>query len=131
RRSPHADHPSGQPDPHPAQEAGSGLDGPLLGLEMARALLDPKALEARLRDLPLWEVRDGSLERRVELTSYRAAQHALNRLADLAEGADHHPDVEWSFKELTIRLRTHDVGGITGLDVRMAGLVEAVLESSA
>jgi 4a-hydroxytetrahydrobiopterin dehydratase len=94
---------------------------------MARPLLTDEAIEAGLRALPEWK-RDGdAIVRRAVLADFRAAQRVLDRVADLAEGANHHPEVEWVYNRLTIRFTTHDSGGITALDLRLAGLVEHVL----
>jgi 4a-hydroxytetrahydrobiopterin dehydratase len=95
---------------------------------MARARLDDAAIEAALRSLPSWSRDKDAIVRRAELASFRAAQHALNRIADLAEGADHHPEIEWVYNRLVIRFTTHDSGGITALDVRLAALVDHVLD---
>jgi 4a-hydroxytetrahydrobiopterin dehydratase len=93
----------------------------------ARTPLDDDALLACLRDLPRWRAQGGSLVRVVEAPSFRKAQAWVNRIADLAEGADHHPDLEWSHRRLAIRLQTHDRKAITRLDARLAALIDEVL----
>jgi len=98
---------------------------------MARGKLEDPEVAERLAGLEGWEREGDAIVRRWEASSFRHAQHAVNRMCDLAEGANHHPDLEWSFRRLTIRLTSHDVGGITRRDFRLAALVEDVLDGGA
>lgn len=57
----------------------------------------------------------GSFTRGVEL---------INRIAELAEAANHHPDIELSYPQVTVRLVTHDVGNtVTELDMTLAAQI--------
>jgi len=74
-----------------------------------------------------WLVVDGALERTFELPSFPEAIAFVNRVAELAERENHHPDVTISYKKVTLRWTTHSEGGITDRDrelaTRSAGLV--------
>jgi len=94
---------------------------------MARAKVDESEIAARMKELPSWQHVGNRIERPFEATSFRAAQRLLARIADLAEGSDHHPDVRWSYRTLSISLTTHDAGGLTGRDFHLARLIEDVL----
>ena len=48
----------------------------------------------------------------------------VNRVAELAEAADHHPDVDIRYSKVTLTLSTHDAGGLTGRDFDLAGKVQ-------
>jgi 4a-hydroxytetrahydrobiopterin dehydratase len=76
-----------------------------------------------------WVEADGALERTFELPSFPEAIAFVNRVAELAQAEDHHPDVTISYKKVTLRWTTHSEGGITERDrvlaVRSAALVAA------
>ncbi|HUJ55571.1 MAG TPA: 4a-hydroxytetrahydrobiopterin dehydratase [Gaiellaceae bacterium] len=67
-----------------------------------------------------WEERDGALVRELEFPSFREAIAFVNRLADLAESENHHPDVDIRFRRVTVRWTTHSAGGITDRDRELA-----------
>jgi 4a-hydroxytetrahydrobiopterin dehydratase len=74
-----------------------------------------------------WTETDGALERTIVLESFLAAVALVNRLAELAERENHHPDVHLSYRTVTIRWTTHSAGGITDVDRRLAGLTDSLL----
>jgi len=63
-----------------------------------------------------WVEADGALERTFELPSFPEAIAFVNRVAELAQAEDHHPDVTISYKKVTLRWTTHSEGGITERD---------------
>jgi 4a-hydroxytetrahydrobiopterin dehydratase len=67
-----------------------------------------------------WTEADGALEREFVFDGFRAAIAFVNRLADAAEAADHHPDIAISYKRVTVRWTTHSAGGISDRDREMA-----------
>ena len=87
---------------------------------MDRTPLAPDAIAAALRDLPGWELREGSLHRDVELADFRAAFAFMTRVAFEAEDLNHHPAWSNVWNRVSIDLSTHDSGGITGLDLELA-----------
>jgi 4a-hydroxytetrahydrobiopterin dehydratase len=76
-----------------------------------------------------WEEVDGALERTFELPSFTEAIAFVNRVAELAEQENHHPDIAVSYRKVTLRWTTHSEGGITDRDYALAaqsdGLVGA------
>ena len=68
-----------------------------------------------------WVEVDDALERTFVLPSFPEAIAYVNRVAELAEAEDHHPDVTISYKKVTLRWTTHSEGGITGRDRELAG----------
>jgi len=77
---------------------------------------------------PDWIEQDGALERTYELPSFREAIAFVGRVADLAEEANHHPDMAISYRRVTLRWTTHSAGGITERDYELARRSDAVLE---
>ena len=69
-----------------------------------------------------WQEQDGALVREFELPSFPAAIEFVDRLAELAEGENHHPDIDIRYRRVTIRWTTHSEGGITEKDREMAEL---------
>jgi 4a-hydroxytetrahydrobiopterin dehydratase len=67
-----------------------------------------------------WAEVDGALERTFELSSFREAIEFVDRVADLAEQQNHHPDIAISYKKVTLRWVTHSAGGITDRDHELA-----------
>jgi len=67
-----------------------------------------------------WNETDGALERTFEFASFPEAIAFVNRLAELAEGANHHPDIAVSYRRVTVRWTTHSAGGITDRDRELA-----------
>jgi 4a-hydroxytetrahydrobiopterin dehydratase len=63
---------------------------------------------------------DGALERTFELPTFPEAIAFVNRVAELAEAEDHHPDVNISYRKVTLRWTTHSEGGITDRDEDLA-----------
>ncbi|MFC5993929.1 4a-hydroxytetrahydrobiopterin dehydratase [Pseudonocardia hispaniensis] len=83
-------------------------------------LLDDAAVAAALDRLPGWERDGNSLVRTSKLPSFRAAITVVDRVAEIAEQADHHPDIDIRWRTLTFRLSTHSAGGLTEKDLGLA-----------
>jgi 4a-hydroxytetrahydrobiopterin dehydratase len=73
-----------------------------------------------MNSAPNWIEVDGALERTFELPSFPEAIAFVNRVADLAEQENHHPDIAVSYKKVTLRWTTHSEGGITERDHALA-----------
>ena len=67
-----------------------------------------------------WVEVDGALQREFELPSFAEAISFVNRVAELADAENHHPDIAVSYKRVTLRWTTHSAGGITEKDREMA-----------
>jgi 4a-hydroxytetrahydrobiopterin dehydratase len=70
--------------------------------------------------LRAWGEVDGALQRAFGLPSFAEAVAFVNRVADLAERENHHPDIAISYKQVTLRWTTHSAGGITDRDRELA-----------
>ena len=86
-------------------------------------LLSDDAVTAALADLPGWE-RDGdSIVRTAKLPSFPTAITVVDRVAEIAEQNDHHPDIDIRWRTLTFRCSTHSAGGLTALDMTLAAAI--------
>lgn len=77
---------------------------------------------------PGWIDSQNALEKTFELPTFRAAIAFVGRVADLAEEANHHPDIEISYRKVTLRWTTHSAGGITDRDYELAVRSDGVAE---
>jgi 4a-hydroxytetrahydrobiopterin dehydratase len=77
-------------------------------------------LEDLIRELPEWAVEDGSLVRFWTFADFVEAMAFVNRVAELAEAAGHHPDIDIRYNRVRLALVSHDAGGITARDAAMA-----------
>ena len=90
-------------------------------------LLSPEEVEMRLRTLPGWSVETGELTRTYVVRSFAHAVVFVSAIAQLAEAADHHPDLRiHAYRHVTVRLSTHRAGGITARDFALAAQIEAL-----
>nr|KJR73272.1 MAG: pterin-4-alpha-carbinolamine dehydratase [Thermoproteus sp. AZ2] len=64
----------------------------------------------------------------MEFKTYMDGINFINELARIAEAEEHHPDIIIVWKHITLRLTTHDEGGITELDIRMANLINELID---
>ncbi len=67
-----------------------------------------------------WREIDGALEREFEFSDFRGAIAFVNRAAELAEAANHHPDIAIHYKRVTLRWATHSENAITDRDRELA-----------
>ncbi|OBI04614.1 4a-hydroxytetrahydrobiopterin dehydratase [Mycolicibacter heraklionensis] len=91
------------------------------------ALLTDDEVNTALPGLDGWEHADGALRRSVKFDSFLAGIDAVRRVAESAEAADHHPDIDIRWRTVTFVLVTHSEGGITDKDVAMAGEINRIL----
>ncbi|TML20850.1 MAG: 4a-hydroxytetrahydrobiopterin dehydratase [Actinobacteria bacterium] len=73
-----------------------------------------------------WSEVDGALERTFELEDFKTALAFVNRVGELAESENHHPDITIQYNRVTLRWWTHTAGGITDRDVELARLSGAL-----
>ena len=93
-------------------------------------LLDDTAVARALEDLPGWE-RDGdAIVRTAKLPSFPAAIGVVDRVAEIAEDRNHHPDIDIRWRTLTFRCSTHSAGGITELDTALAASISEQINAA-
>jgi 4a-hydroxytetrahydrobiopterin dehydratase len=85
-----------------------------------------------LAGLPLWSASTGdrpAIERRLIFKDFNAAFGFMTRVALMADKMDHHP--EWSnvYNRVEVLLTTHDAGGVTELDIKMARFIDEAAKS--
>ncbi len=91
---------------------------------MERKKLTDAEIEQRLADLEDWEAENDNLKKHFEFENFADALRFVNRVGEIAEKRDHHPDVlfGWGYAEFFIT--THDAGGITERDFQLAKTID-------
>ena len=82
-------------------------------------------IEEFLRKTPTWKRKGEEIERTYELPTFPEAIQFVNRVAQIAEANDHHPDIDIRWRKVTLRLTTHDAGGLTWRDTKSAAEFDA------
>lgn len=91
------------------------------------ALLDQAQIDEKLEARhPDWTGSPQRLRRSIEFADFLTAVEFINRLAPRCEEMDHHPDLSLSWRKVQIELSTHSEGGVTDLDMTLAGIVDEV-----
>lgn len=90
--------------------------------------LDSKSIEAKLKNLDLeWAVVGGNTLNRVYKTNnFRDGVGLVVRIGELADAADHHPDVRLAYSEVEINLTTHSESGLTQKDFDLAQQIDKI-----
>ena len=88
-------------------------------------LLDETALDAALEHLA-WRRSDDELVKVVTRGDFAEAMGYVNEVAGLAEAANHHPDIQIRWNEVTLRLSTHSAGGLTEKDLALAEQIDGL-----
>ena len=89
--------------------------------------LPDESIDQRLEALPGWTREGDEIVKTYELPSFPDAIAFVTRIADLAEKADHHPDLDIRYRKVRVALSTHDQGGITDKDFALAAEIEATV----
>ena len=93
---------------------------------MKRELLTPDELTAALTHLNGWKSANNHLTKRLEFPDFAESLAFVNKVGDLAEAADHHPDITFGWGYAEFQLITHDRGGITGVDIALAKKIDNI-----
>ena len=83
-------------------------------------LLTEEEIAGHLAEVPGWARVGEAIKRTYRFAGFRAAIAFVGQVADAAEDADHHPEIDVRYKNVTLLLRTHDAGGLTRLDFSLA-----------
>ena len=94
-----------------------------------RKLLDADQLSAAVAGLDGWKADGTWLKRRLEFSNFAESLAFVNRVGELAEAADHHPDITFGWGYAEIALTTHDRGGVTDVDISLASEINELQRS--
>ena len=96
---------------------------------MRKALSDLE-IQRALGSLPGWARRGDTLVKTFTLRTFPEVITLFNRVAEEAERANHHPDIDIRYTKVTFSLSTHDAGGITQKDLDLASAIDRIREQA-
>ncbi len=90
-------------------------------------LLSSAEVKEKLKGIEGWrKVKGNKIQKVYKFTKYMDGIKFVNKLAELAEKEEHHPDITIIWTTVTVELTTHDAGGLTLYDMRMAKKINEV-----
>jgi 4a-hydroxytetrahydrobiopterin dehydratase len=88
---------------------------------------DQEHIEQNLAKFPDWSLIGDAIQRTFTFDSFVDAMSFVNRVAELAEDFQHHPDILIRYNKVTLTLSTHDAGGVTEKDFELAREVDSYI----
>lgn len=92
----------------------------------SRKKLSAEEIENSLKNLDGWKHEDKFLRKNFEFENFAEALEFVNRIGEIAERADHHPDITFGWGYAKIELTTHDTGGLTHNDFDVAKEIDGI-----
>lgn len=80
----------------------------------------------KLQQVPQWKLEDNVIYRDFSFRDFREAMAFVNRVADAAESAGHHPDIDIRWNKVRLVLVSHDAGGLTERDFDLASAIDGL-----
>ncbi|WCK55894.1 4a-hydroxytetrahydrobiopterin dehydratase [Aneurinibacillus sp. Ricciae_BoGa-3] len=86
------------------------------------AKLSDEQITISLSKIPGWtlENQNRTIKRNIHFASFPEAMQFVHQVGEYAEAANHHPDIDIRYRDVTLRLTTHDSNGLTGKDFALA-----------
>jgi len=91
---------------------------------VAELLTQEEIDRALASELPQWRQDGDTITRSVKAASFMDGIRLVQRVAEVAEDLDHHPDIDIRWTTVRFTLSTHAVGGLTSRDLRLAGDID-------
>ncbi len=88
--------------------------------------LDDNEIHTNMKQLSDWEYKEGSISRIFNFSSYNQTIEFVNRVAEIANAINHHPDMNVSFKSCKVIYTTHAVEGLSALDFISAARLDSL-----
>jgi 4a-hydroxytetrahydrobiopterin dehydratase len=88
--------------------------------------LKPDQVKVHLAKVKDWKLRGNKLSRLYVFEDFMQSLRFINQIARLAEAMNHHPDIDVRYNKVKLTLTTHDEGGLTMKDFRLAGKINRV-----
>jgi 4a-hydroxytetrahydrobiopterin dehydratase len=94
------------------------------------AALSKQEIHEKLKEMRDWSHQGKSLHKRYSFKSFMPAIGFVNKIAEAAEKANHHPDITINYSVVTISLSTHSEGGVTDRDFNLAKQIDQIASAS-
>lgn len=89
--------------------------------------LERQQVAEGLQKLTQWTLQGDQIERLVTFENFVDAMIFVNKVAEVAEEEEHHPDIRIVYNRVTLALTTHDAGGLTQKDFQMARRIDSLI----
>ncbi len=89
-----------------------------------KGTLPPSEVEGWVTVHSRWKFSDGKIRKKYVFQSFRSAIVFVNRVATISDEFDHHPEIRVNYNEVTLRLWSHDAGGVTERDLKLAERID-------
>ena len=89
-----------------------------------RTTLTDTEIQAALKTQPGWGLEGGAIVKTYKFGKFAEGIAFVQRIAVQADRMDHHPDIDIRYTKIRVALSTHDAGGITASDTKLASLIE-------
>lgn len=83
-------------------------------------------IDSQLGPLEGWKAEEKAITKTFEFEGFEPAMDFVNHVASAAEEADHHPDIDIRYDKVTLKLSSHDAGGVTAKDIKLAEAIEEI-----
>ncbi len=93
---------------------------------MERRKLGPEEVRSGLAGVTGWEFDGDKIEKKFKFSNFAEALSFVNKVGEIAEDADHHPDIKFGWGYAEVATTTHDRGGITDHDLDLAAKIDLV-----
>jgi 4a-hydroxytetrahydrobiopterin dehydratase len=90
--------------------------------------LSTEEIDKKLLHFPDWEYFENAIHTEFEFENFKDCFSAMSRIAFECEALNHHPEWTNTYNVLTISLSTHDAGGVTDKDFKLAKAIEFIVE---
>jgi 4a-hydroxytetrahydrobiopterin dehydratase len=91
-----------------------------------RTKLTEAEVQTALRSLPGWGLEGGAIVKTYRFGKFSEGIGFVDRVAKAADAMDHHPDIDIRYTKIRVALSTHDAGGITAMDTKLASQIEGL-----
>ncbi len=93
---------------------------------MERRKLTHEEITDHLSEIAGWNFEDEKLQKRFEFKDFAESLDFVNRIGEIAEAADHHPDITFGWGYALVKTTTHDRDGVTDMDIDLASKVNVI-----
>jgi 4a-hydroxytetrahydrobiopterin dehydratase len=93
---------------------------------MERKKLSDTELNGMIGATDGWKIDGGALQKRFKFENFAESLAFVNKVGELAEAADHHPDITFGWGYAELRTTTHDRGGITDVDFALVDKIDRI-----
>jgi 4a-hydroxytetrahydrobiopterin dehydratase len=91
------------------------------------SLLGPEEISDFVQTHPEWSWSDQSISRTFQFDDFAGSIAFVNQVAEIAEEANHHPDIDIRWNQVSITLSTHSEGGLTHKDLAQADRISSLV----